>query len=397
MQKKTQLPRRFFRAGDVIFKEGEASQSAFLIESGQVEIFTVQDGKHETLNHLADGHVFGELSVLDDNIRSASAKAVTDTLVTMISKDQIRARLSSADPVLRLFFDALMGHFRTEVGHRQDRQLPDQPKAAQPSKELADLVRMESELALAIENQQLYLNFQPIVELESGHTDAAEVLIRWESPERGNVSPGVFMELAEVTELVVPITYWCIENGLKSLQKLDAQAHTPIRLSFNIDNRLIADESFLPWLVDQCQKHAISTSRVKLEILERSLVGDHAIEWIERCRENGFPMVLDDFGTGYASLAYLNKFSFDTLKLDQSFVRQILHSRSALNLCRSIVMLAEMQGLDIIAEGMESELEANLLRGMGCNFGQGYFYSRPLSFEQLQKYLAGQSASSVNT
>ena len=387
MRKKIQLPKRFYHAGDIIFSEGESSHSAFLIESGQVEIFTLKNGQPEQLNQLADGQVFGELSVLDKSIRSASAKAVADTMVTIISKDQIQARLQSADPILRLFFDSLMDHFRTEVGHRQDSQLPPETRASQPSAELADMVRMESELALAIENEQLYLNFQPIVKLDSGQADAAEVLIRWHSPERGIVSPGVFMELAEVTALVVPLTYWCIETGLENLQTLDAHGHTSLRLSFNIDSRLIGDDSFLPWLVEQCRQRSVTRSRIKLEILERSLVGDHAIRWIEQCRDQGFSVVLDDFGTGYASLAYVNKFNFDTLKLDQSFVRQIARSRPTLDLCRSIILLAQMQNLEIVGEGMETELEANMLRGMGCNYGQGYFYSKPLSLDQLLAYL----------
>ncbi len=163
-------------------------------------------------------------------------------------------------------------------------------------------------------------------------------------------------------------------------------------MSFNIDSKLMAHQEFIPWFVEELEKRNLSPRQVKLEILERSLISESSGEWIKTCQQHGFLIALDDFGTGYASFAYINRFNFDVLKLDRSFVKEITHDRASLDICRSIVILAQLLGMEVVAEGIESMTKGDMLRGMGCTYGQGYYYSKPLNFESLIEYIKNNEA-----
>ena len=379
------------RAGEPIFEEGDPGDFAYIIEEGEIEIWTRLDGKHFVLNVLGPGSLFGELALVDGRPRSASATVRSDAILTLVTQEQVNQRIHSADPILRMLLLVVIRYFRSETSHWRsptiDRHLelpyPD-PRADLSGRieEAVELIRMESELQTAIEQKQFMLQYQPIVNLETGRIVGFEALIRWQSPTRGYLRPDLFVPLAESTSLIVPIGQWVMEEGAKALRQIEQETGQQIFLSLNIAGRQIEDPDFVDSLIEQTRQVGVQPSQIKLEILERSLFDSKiALSWVRRCRSLGFPLVLDDFGTGYSSLEYLNQYDFDTLKIDKSFVWSLNGKAQSRSICRAIVDLSKALGMTVVAEGVETPAQVEALIDMGCTFGQGYLFAKPLSLE----------------
>lgn len=379
--------------GEFIFQEGDLGDFAYIVEEGEIEISTTIDGKLLVLNLLGPGSLFGELALIDGRCRSASARATQNTLLTIITPEQIEIRLQSADPILQMLLLTVLRYLRSQTGHSpvtlensQSKQFLDDGIA-----KAIDLIRMESELRSAIYDKQLRLCYQPIVNLSTNVITGFEVLLRWDSPTRGYVYPDVFITLAESTSLIVPIGRWVIESAIEALQTIQPTLKTDIFISINIAKRQIEDPEFITWLVKLINQKNISPNNLKLEILERTLLlEDENIsrEWIYNCRANGFPLVLDDFGTGYSSFEYLNTYNFDALKIDKSFVQHLDENHQSYNICRTIIELAKLLNMTVVAEGIETSIQADILRELGCPFGQGYYFSKPLTLEGAIAFLS---------
>lgn len=387
------LRRRHIAAGEIIFKEGDAGDYAYIIEEGSVEISTVIDGKPVVLNVLNQGIMFGELALVDGRTRSASATANTDVLLTVVTKEQVNMRVESADPILRMLLFVVMRYFRSETSWRTRGKALEAPTIdvglTQPAIDLnrkideaVDLIRMESELRVAVAEKQFCLHYQPIINMQTGAIAGFEALIRWHSPSRGFIRPDVFIALAESTSLILPIGEWVIEESGKALNQLSMLSDQPLFMSINIASRQIEEPTFIQTLVEILEELGIDNHHMKLEILERSLFdSDVAQQWIQDVRKLGFPLSLDDFGTGYSSLQYLNDYHLDNLKIDRSFVWGLGNKANSGNLCKAMVNLAKALGMSVIAEGIETAEQAQVLRELGCDMGQGYYYSRPVPLE----------------
>lgn len=388
------LQRRQVLAGEYIFEEGEPGDYAYIIEEGEVAISTVIDGKPVILNILKQGIMFGELALVDGRTRSAAAVAKTDVLLTIVTKEQVNMRVDSADPILRMLLFVVMRYFRSETSWRMHGR-PLEPAAkevlTQPAIDLnqridqaVDLIRMESELRMAIAEQQFCLHYQPIVNLQTGAIAGFEALIRWQSPSRGFIRPDIFIALAESTSLILPIGEWVIEESGKALKAFEAIYHQPLFMSINIASRQIEEPSFIQTLVDQVKELGIQNHQIKLEILERSLFNSElAQRWIQDVRKLGFLVALDDFGTGYSSLQYLNDYHLDNIKIDKSFVDGLGNKSKSSSLCAAMINLASALEMSVIAEGIESAEQAATLKELGCALGQGFHFSRPMIFEDV--------------
>lgn len=399
------LRRRHIAAGEVIFKEGDAGDYAYIIEEGSVEISTVIDGQPVILNVLDSGIMFGELALVDGRTRSASASASTDVLLTVVTKEQVNMRVESADPILRMLLFVVMRYFRSETSWRTRGKALETPAIedvglTQPTIDLnrkideaVDLIRMESELRVAVAEKQFCLHYQPIIDIPTGAIAGFEALIRWHSPSRGFIRPDVFIALAESTSLILPIGEWVIEESGKALNRLSELSDQPLFMSINVASRQIEEPTFTPTLVGILQELGIDNHHIKLEILERSLFdSDVAQQWIQDVRKLGFPLSLDDFGTGYSSLQYLNDYHLDNLKIDRSFVWGLGNKTNSANLCKAMVDLAKALGMSVIAEGIETAEQAEVLRELGCDMGQGYYYSQPVPIEEAIALMAESSS-----
>ncbi|WP_432968594.1 putative bifunctional diguanylate cyclase/phosphodiesterase [Dactylosporangium sp. CA-233914] len=235
--------------------------------------------------------------------------------------------------------------------------------------------QLRAQLEGAIESGQFLLHFQPIVELASGRTAGFEALVRWHHPQRGMIPPIQFIELAEETGAIVRLGAWVLDRAVQTVA-----GWPEVYVSVNVSVRQFRTTGFVDLVLATLSRHRLAPDRLYLEITESLLLDEHdeITADISRLRAAGIRVSIDDFGTGYSSLSYLHRVPVDTLKLDKSFVDTIAVSDKQLALVRGIVQLAATLQMSVVAEGVEAPADADLLRDMGCRFGQGYFYSRPM-------------------
>ena len=249
-------------------------------------------------------------------------------------------------------------------------------------------VALEGDLRVAMLRDQFVLYYQPQVD-RSGHIIGAEVLIRWPHPTRGMVSPGTFIPLAEETGLILTLGNWVLETACTQLVRWDAHPTTQaLTLSVNVSQRQFRQPDFVPYIVDLLRYTGANPNRLKLELTESLLASD--IEDIstkmKALKAHGVGFSLDDFGTGYSSLSYLKRLPLDQLKIDQSFVRDLMTDPNDAAIALAVITLGHSLGLAVIAEGVETEDQRDHLHAQGCDAYQGYLLGRPvpiLDFEQL--------------
>ncbi|WP_432473255.1 two-component system response regulator [Amphritea sp. HPY] len=252
-----------------------------------------------------------------------------------------------------------------------------------------DRLQMETALRRAITNNELSLHFQPIVDPSSGKTEHLEALLRWHNKELGNVTPDRFIPLAEATSLIIPIGEWVLRNACQEMQKLLQLGYPLNKVSVNISSLQI-QRCDLPKLVAEIlQETGLNPHHLDLEITESVLMDEpeKVLLALNQIRSLGVTLTIDDFGTGYSSLSYLKRFPINTVKIDQSFVRDIPHDPNDEAIARAIIALAQSLQLGIVAEGVETDAQRSFLIKENCERAQGFYYSRPLPPERLIDYL----------
>lgn len=243
---------------------------------------------------------------------------------------------------------------------------------------------LEADLRRAIAAEEFTLYYQPIVNLATNRIAGFEALVRWIHPQRGFISPGAFIPLAEETGLIVPLGNWICQTAIAQIQHwTQTFPQAGLIMSINLSSRQFDHGDMVERLADWITAAAIPGHCLKLEITESMVMGnvDLAIDLMLQFKALGCRLSLDDFGTGYSSLSQLRRFPLDTLKVDQSFVRHMANSAEDQAIVRMIIDLGQTLGMDIIAEGIETAEDAERLRSLACDFGQGYFWSKPLPAE----------------
>jgi diguanylate cyclase (GGDEF)-like protein len=259
---------------------------------------------------------------------------------------------------------------------------------------LRERVQMEQDLNLAIELGQLKLHFQPIVDSASQQHRGAEVLLRWQHPERGPISPAVFVPLAEATGQIVSIGNWVMEQACRCWSTWHASGVHPEFLAINI-SRVQFRKRFSRGLGDLMSRYAIPPHALELEITESVLLDDHlqVAEELNSLRAMGLRLSLDDFGTGYSSLSYLKRFRFDVLKIDRTFVAGVPDRPDDVSLVKAILAMASGLDLKVVAEGVETQEQLSFIAAQGCDYAQGYFFAKPMSEEAYFSYLKNKPTS----
>ncbi|MBL3601554.1 MAG: EAL domain-containing protein [gamma proteobacterium endosymbiont of Lamellibrachia anaximandri] len=245
---------------------------------------------------------------------------------------------------------------------------------------------LENQLRLALKRDEFELFYQPQFDLNSGRISGAEALIRWNHSERGLVSPAEFIWLAEETGLIIPIGAWVIKSACHQAKKWFDDGRLNGRISVNLSALQIMQEETYSVVRLALEESGLSPDRLELEITESALIGQHEKVSLvaDAFKSLGISLAIDDFGTGYSSLAYLKRFHIDRLKIDRSFVRDIPGDPNDMAIIRAIIAMGHTLGLSIVAEGVETEAQANFLTGVGCNDVQGYLYGRPVPCDQFQ-------------
>jgi EAL domain-containing protein (putative c-di-GMP-specific phosphodiesterase class I) len=252
---------------------------------------------------------------------------------------------------------------------------------------------LSNDLRRAIEFDQLEVFYQPIVDLRSGRINKAEALARWHHPERGMISPVEFIPIAEHTGQIVALGNWVFEQALAQVRR---SRHWNEHMTINVNVSPAqfyhgADDSLSHWLgADELKAGKLGTPGVGIEITEGLLLGSSAtvLKQLLAFQQAGIPISLDDFGTGYSALSYLRKFDLDFLKIDKSFVYNLEHDAANVALCEAIIVMAHKLGLEVIAEGIETDQQCTILRAAGCDYGQGFLFGEPVCADHFDALLS---------
>lgn len=246
-------------------------------------------------------------------------------------------------------------------------------------------VNLAAELRRAIEQDELWLAFQPKVSLETGAPMGAEALARWSHPERGAVNPAEFMPVIEETGLMEPYGEWLLHKACAHAASWHSSRRFHGRLAVNISARQIRRDDFIDVLDRSLESHDLTPVMLELELTESALAEDigRANLLLEELRSRGYTVAIDDFGTGYSSLEYVRSLTFDVLKIDQTFVRDLTADRRAEAIARAIVSLGTTLNKLVVAEGIETAEQADALAAMGCQLGQGFYFARPMAEADL--------------
>lgn len=247
------------------------------------------------------------------------------------------------------------------------------------------LLQLENDLRRAVERQEFFIVYQPIVSLETARLVGFEALVRWRHPERGLINPVDFITVAEETGFIVPIGQWVLEEACRQMREWQTQCgeKLPLVMSVNLSGKQFAQGNLIEQIVLTLKRTGLEPHQLKLEITE-SVVMENievATGMLEQLRTLGVRLSIDDFGTGYSSLSYLHRLPLDTLKIDRSFVIRMVENQENAEIVRTIVTLAKTLGLDVIAEGVETREQMEHLQRLECENGQGYLFAKPLEAE----------------
>ncbi|MCH1626512.1 sensor domain-containing protein [Ferdinandcohnia quinoae] len=257
---------------------------------------------------------------------------------------------------------------------------------------------IENNLRRALENDELSLYFQPQVNLKSNRIMSMEALLRWKHPDLGMILPGEFIPIAEETGLILPIGDWVIRTACHKMKEWQDDGYPPIRVAVNLSAGQFLQNDLVEKIRNVLTEVSLDPTYLELEITENMVMQDvhKAIDVLQQLKELGVWISIDDFGTGYSSLNYLKDFPVDTLKIDRSFIYDIDKNPSSVALTKAITTLAHDLKLKVIAEGVENYKQLSMVKQFSCDVVQGYYFSQPLSYDHVVRYLNEYQSSKVN-
>jgi EAL domain-containing protein (putative c-di-GMP-specific phosphodiesterase class I)/GGDEF domain-containing protein len=246
------------------------------------------------------------------------------------------------------------------------------------------------DLQTAIRTGQLELYHQPQIDLSNGHIYGSEVLLRWQHSTHGFIPPDIFVVIAEDTGLINELTQWVIDQALKDCQQLQLRKYDTHKVSINISGKDVSEPTFLAYVQDKMVEFDVPHKCIVFELTESVMVSDHDSlqDLIDDFSELGISTSIDDYGTGYSSLTYISQLKFDELKIDKSFILDLDKSTRNLAIVKTTIDMARNLNLKVVGEGVESALIETKLKESGCDIGQGYYYSKPLPFDNYLTWLA---------
>ncbi len=395
---------RTYKKGQVIFREGDPDDCAFIIETGRVQISTLKGAEVIALSVLGPGEIFGEMAIIDGLPRSASAAALEDCELSVITRDQLQQRIEVLDPVVKLLISVLLTRIRNNnriiSGERTGTDttpddlsnsaliVPDSFHSAHQR------IKLEQDLLEALERKEFHLEYQPIVDLSNTAVKGFEALLRWNHPVRGPIPPDKFIDVAEQTSLIIPIGTWILHQAIHDLKWLQNKTGMPdLFISINVSSRQLNDPAFVDEVIKAQKRFKVDPKYIKMEVTERVFhEGPIVLASIDRCRKMGYAFSLDDFGTGYASMTTLFNLTIDAIKIDRTFVAGATKDPKSRAIVKAVVALALSMELQLVAEGIQDPQTTEFLRSLGCQQGQGYLFGKPMPLEQCLLYFTRKAA-----
>jgi diguanylate cyclase (GGDEF)-like protein/PAS domain S-box-containing protein len=263
-------------------------------------------------------------------------------------------------------------------------------------RKVKERIAIETSLRVALQNHQLDVHYQPIIDIQSNHVVALEALLRWKHPTHGYIPPERFIAVAEDTGLIVPIGEFVLERVVLDLVGWGRSGCTLAPVAVNISAVQLQRSNLPQTILDLTRKHGIKASLLQLELTESAVferregrTGESNEDAVSRLRELGVRLAIDDFGTGYSSLSYLKRWRVDYLKIDRSFVRDLVTDMSDLAIVGAIIAMARHLNIQVVAEGIEGWQQLEKLRHLGCNLAQGYLFAKAAPQEQCRRFLTG--------
>lgn len=255
-----------------------------------------------------------------------------------------------------------------------------------------EILEIETDLRIALKRQEFYLNYQPIICLNSGKIKGFETLVRWNHPKKGFISPVKFIPVAEQTNLILPLGMWVLQQACQQIRIWQEYLNTQsedFTISVNISAKQFEQEDFIEQLDNIILATGINIKYLKLELTETLLMNNAAIaeRVFNQLKARQIQLAIDDFGTGYSSLSYLERFPVNTLKIDRSFVSRLNEKNQASTIVKATLDLAHNLGFNVVAEGVETKQQAKQLKDWGCELAQGYLYAKPLDQDMAWQFL----------
>lgn len=332
---------------------------------------------------------------------SALEAANTDELAALVSYE-LRTPLTSIRGALGLLLSGQLGPLPKqtkrllEIAVNNTDRLVRLTAALEKEQELHPRIlnaaamarfQIEKDLRLALARQEFQLYYQPIVHLETSEITGFEALARWQHPQRGMISPIEFIPIAEETGLIQPLGTWVLREACHQLYSWQKEfpSHVPLTMSVNISSQQLSQPNLVEQVQQILQESPVATGSLRLEITESMIMENQvtANNVLHQLKNLGIVLYIDDFGTGYSSLSRLHELPIDVMKIDRSFIKQ-----KKWDIIWAMMILAYSLGLEVIAEGLETEEEIRSMKNLGCNLGQGYFYSQPIDAQSAGALIA---------
>jgi EAL domain-containing protein (putative c-di-GMP-specific phosphodiesterase class I)/CRP-like cAMP-binding protein len=394
-------------AGQTVFVVGDPGDAVYLVESGECEIL-VPDATQglRRIDVAGPEYLFGEVALLDGGPRTATVRALVPTALVRIERAHVQTLLAGADPLLSHLLHLLIERFRSEraarlqaaAGARAGTGPAPTVPAEKTSHRALQALALAHDLEEAVTQGHLALHYQPIVHLASGGVAGFEGLIRWHHPEHGSIPPDRFIPAAERTGAIRHISHWVLNRALDDWPRLAAlcvaAASEPGFVSINLSAPELADHGVVDTIGTSLRVRGIAPAHLRIEMTETTMVSDpERVGGVIEClRSAGIGVSLDDFGTGHAGLSTLQALPVSCLKIDRAFVARLGQAGRSLQIVKSALELARPLGLSTVAEGIEDGATARRLQELGCTYGQGYHYARPLPIDELAAWAASRSA-----
>ncbi len=387
--------------GDILYQEGSPAECGYIIETGDVMLYSDHTGGRIDCEQRGAGSILGELSILTGQPRKVTVEAMTPCRIYKICPQKIMQKYQSLDPILRACIETSINftaHFNARA-HPNDQQAPMAPKTLKNAEMLISQIKIEEDMLTGLENDEFSMHYQPIVAIESGNIVGAEALMRWRHPQLGAVSPDKFIPIAENMGSINQLTDFALEKACEALHQaysLHPDAAS-LFMSVNVSGADLGRADFPDHLAHLMDLHDLAPQCLKLEVTETALVptGDTSKTVLKRLRDFGCGISIDDFGTGYSNLGYLKSLPLTALKIDRAFAGDAYANAVSRGIVKMLVGLGRELGVDVIAEGLETVDDVNTLRSLGCCYAQGYYFHKPLILDdyiqQLSRQFKGKS------
>jgi EAL domain-containing protein (putative c-di-GMP-specific phosphodiesterase class I) len=381
------LDRKHFTKNQLIFTEGDEGSCAYIIESGEVEIMHTTATGEQRLSLLKSGELFGEVALLDQHPRTASARTASDTILIQIERQLVQELLDRSDPILRHLLQVILERFRNNPGHEahngtlQNHSAESELSRRELQGAATQKLAMAHGITRALNQNEFEMYYQPICDLKNDTVAGFEALIRWHHPTDGLIPPMDFLWLAEQTGQIRQLGLWTLERSSRDWPRLRAMIkHETPFVSVNLSARQLTGDNLVEDVKTIIARYNMPPESLKLELTETVMVEQPALAMsiLGRLIELGFKLALDDYGTGYSGLDNLQRYPIGTLKLDRAFVAPMLTSSQSLEIVRSSIALAHTLGMSVVAEGIETKETRDLLADLGCDYGQGWLFGKPI-------------------